>query len=94
MNAQQTQNKNYAFKFQIQDTFLLVTHSIGKVKVVTWNIYCKNNCLFLRTCSQKQLTLCESFFNFKYPLLHNSSALDDVHMSFLTGNSMRNRCVK
>jgi len=46
MNAQDTQNKNYAFKFQIQkDTFLLVTHSVGKVKVVTWNIYCKNNCI-------------------------------------------------
>lgn len=73
MNAQQTQNKDYAFKFQIQkDTFLSVIHSIGKVKMVTWNIYCKNNCIVLRTCSQKQLTLCESFLNFKYPLLYKS----------------------
>jgi hypothetical protein len=73
MNAQQTQNENYAFKFQIQkDTFRLVTHSIGKVKLVTSNVYYKNNCIVLRNCSQKQLTLCESFFNFKYPLLHKS----------------------
>jgi hypothetical protein len=46
MNAQQTQNKNCAFKFQTQKvSLLMVTCSVGTVKVVTWNIYCKNNCI-------------------------------------------------